>query len=238
MYAKLITNGAKTKRSQIMNSNLFKRSALTSLLVTALATPVWAQFVPHSTAPGPKRLQMEKADNSGTVNTDITFIADRLAILNHIGAYGFLFDEGRIDDWFALFSDDVSFENTTPTLGTVIVKGKKAFREMVSERYGPKDVIPVRRHTMGNIHVASQTPTTAKVRTYMLISTVPAADKLNILTTGTYNASMEKRNGKWLITRWYIEADAPLAPSKLPEGFGDAVKYTPDPRSPAQPTKK
>ena len=220
-----------------MYSNLITKGALTSLLVTVLAAPAWAQadkFVPHSTAPGPKRLQMEKADNSGTPNTDIQFIADRLAILNHISAYAFLFDEGRLDDWFALFSDDVSFENTTPTLGTVIVKGKKAFREMVSERYGPKEVIPVRRHTMGNIHVASQTPTTAKARTYMLISTVPAADKLNILTTGTYNATLEKRNGKWLITRWYIEADAPLAPSKLPQGYPESeLKYIPDPRTPA-----
>jgi hypothetical protein len=196
-----------------MYSNLITRGALTSLLVTVLASPASAaqadKFEPHSTVPGPKRLQMEKADNSGTVKADIQFIADRLAILNHIGAYAFLFDEGRLDDWFALFSHDVSFENTTPTLGTVIVKGKKAFRERVSQRYGPKEVIPVRRHTMGNIHVASQTATTAKARTYMLISTVPAADKLNILTTGTYNASLEKRNGKWLITRWYIEADAP-----------------------------
>jgi hypothetical protein len=220
-----------------MYSNLITRGALASLLVTALAAPAWAQadkFVPHSTAPGPKRLQMEKADNSGTVNTDITFIADRLTILNHVSAYAFLFDEGRIEDWLALFSDDVTFENTTPTLGTVIIHGKKAFKEMVSERYGPKEIIPVRRHTMGNIHVASQTPTTAKVRTYMLISTVPAADKLNILTTGTYNGTLEKRGGKWTITRWYIEADAPLAPSKLPQGYPESeLKYIPDPRAPA-----
>ena len=92
---------------------------------------------------------------------------------------------------------------------------------------------------MGNIHVASQTATTAKVRTYMLISTVPAADKLNILTTGTYNGSLEKRNGKWTITRWYIEADAPLAPSKLPQGYPESeLKYIPDPRTPAPTPKK
>ena len=93
-----------------------------------LAAPAWAQadkFVPHSTAPGPKRLQMEKADNLGTVNTDITFIADRLAILNHVSAYSYLIDEGRWEDWFALFSDDVTFENTTPTLGTVIIQAKR-----------------------------------------------------------------------------------------------------------------
>ena len=223
-----------------MYSNLITRGALASLLVTVLAAPAWAQdgkFVPHKNAPGPARLEVEKADNSGTVNADITFIADRLAILNHVGAYAYLIDEGRWDDWFALFSDDVSFETTVPTLGTIILKGQKPFRAFVDERYikPGKTATAVRRHTQGNIHVASQTATAAKVRTYMLISSVPASDKLNVVTTGTYNANLEKRNGKWTITRWYIETDAPLAPSKMPEGFSaDEIKFIPDPRAKAE----
>jgi acetoacetate decarboxylase len=189
-------------------------------------------FVPHKNVPGPARLDMALADNSGKVNTDPTFIADRQAIINHVMAYAYLIDEARWDDWFALFSDDIVFENSTPELGTVLIKGMKAFKDLVNSRY----IIPgktskgVRRHTQGNVHVAEQTATTAKVRTYMLISSVPAADHLHVLTTGTYNANLEKRNGKWTITRWYIEADAPLSPSKLPEGFSEnEFKWIPDP---------
>jgi acetoacetate decarboxylase len=218
-----------------VSTNLVTRGALTCLLVTAIATPAWAQaekFVPHKTAPGPARLDVEKADNSGTVNANIQFIADRLAIQNHLMAYAYLIDEGRWEDWYALFADDFVFETTVPDLGTVIIRGKKAFKPFIEERY----VIPgrtskgVRRHTMGNIHVASQTATTAKARAYMLISNVPAADHLQTLTTGTYNASLEKRDGKWTITRWYIETDAPVSPSKLPEGFSEAeLKAIPDP---------
>lgn len=189
-------------------------------------------FVPHKNVPGPPRLDMAVADNSGTVNTDVQFIADRQAIINHVMAYSYLIDEGRWDEWFQLFSDDVAFENSTPELGTVLIKGKAAFKDLVNTRY----VIPgknskgVRRHTQGNVHVAEQTPTTAKVRTYMIISSVPAADHLHILTTGTYNANLEKRDGKWTITRWYIEVDAPLSPSKLPEGFPESeFKWIPDP---------
>src|ERR1700720_295206 len=139
-------------------------------------------FVPHKNVPGPARLDMELADNSGKVNSDPMFIADRLAIINHVMAYSYLIDEGRWDDWFALFSDDIVFENTSPELGTLILKGMKAFKELVQHRY----IIPgknskgVRRHTQGNVHVAEQTATTAKVRTYMLISSVPAADKLHV----------------------------------------------------------
>ena len=40
-----------------------------------------------------------------------------------------------------------------------------------------------RRHTMGHIDVARQSPTSAKARSYMLISNVPAAVALNPLTT-------------------------------------------------------
>jgi hypothetical protein len=199
-----------------MYASLIKRGSLTCLLVTALAAPAWAQadkFVPHKAVPGPSRLEMEKADNSGAVNTNIQFIADRLAIVNHITAYAYLIDEGRWEDWFSLFADDIVFESTVPDLGTVIVHGQKAFRAVIDERYiiPGKNTKSVRRHTMGNVHVVSQTATTAKARSYMLISNVPAADKLQTLTTGTYNADLEKRGGKWTITRWYIETDAPVS---------------------------
>lgn len=190
------------------------------------------KFVPHKNVPGPPRQQMEKADNTGKVNKDIQFIADRQAIVNTVTAYSYLIDEGRWDDWFALFSDDIEFQNTTPELGTVVTQGKKAFKQIAEDRYilPGKTSTAVRRHTQGNVHVVEQTPTTAKVRTYMLISNVPAGDKLHILTTGTYNATLEKRNDRWVITRWYIEADAPLSPSKLPEGFSESeFKWIPDP---------
>jgi hypothetical protein len=136
--------------------------------------------------PGPTRLESDPAaDNSGSVNSDPMFIADRLAITNLMTAYAYLIDEGRWDEWFKLFAPDAVVEVTTPTLGTVMVKGD-AFREFVNQRY----IIPsagstaVRRHTMGNIHVAEQTPTTAKVRAYLFISAVPNADKLNCPSSG------------------------------------------------------
>jgi acetoacetate decarboxylase len=190
------------------------------------------KFVVHKNAPGPPRQHVEKADNSGKVNTDPQFIADRQAIINTITAYSYLIDEGRWNDWYSLFSDDIEFATTVPELGTVTVHGKKAFVAMAEERYVKpgKTSTAVRRHTQGNVHVVDQTPTTAKVRTYMLISNVPAGDKLQLLTTGTYNANLEKRNGRWVITRWYIECDAPLAPNKMPEGFSESeLKWIGDP---------
>jgi hypothetical protein len=52
-----------------------------------------------------------------------------------------------------------------------------------------------------------------------------------MLTTGTYNANMEKRKGAWVITRWYIESDAQLAPSPMPTNVpAGAVTLIPDTR--------
>ncbi len=166
---------------------------------------------------------MEESDYSDKVNTDPGFIADRQAIVNHVTAYAYLLDEGRWGQWFDLFTDDVVFETTTPCFGTIIAQGKAAFpgrgRSALSGP-GSKKNTTVRRHTMGNIHVARQTRDSADVRTYMLISTAPEPGKgaFQVLTSGTYNASLKKIDGRWKITRWYIEVDAPPQGLRHAEG--------------------
>ncbi len=166
----------------------------------------------------PKRLPMMQADNSGKPLTSWEAVADRQAIVNHVTAYSFLIDEGRWDEWYALFSEDILFETTAPCFGTIRVKGKKAFENFVNVRFrgpGSETNRVAHRHTMGNVHVAEQTDTTAQVRTYLLISNAFPDGKFQVFTSGTYNASLRKRNGAWTITRWYIETDAPVPPSKV-----------------------
>ncbi len=185
--------------------------------------------------PGPKKLTMVEADYSGEVHNNLQYIADRQAIINVVTAYSYLFDEQRFDEWFKLFTDDVSFETTTPCFGTIIAKGKQAFKGVVDMRYrgpGSEKVKTMRRHTMGNIHVAKQTKNNAEVRTYLFISAASPDGKMKILTSGTYNATLVKRNGKWKISRWYIEIDAPLKSSPLPKDtkFSKAIQFIPDTR--------
>ncbi len=185
--------------------------------------------------PGPKKLAMTEADYSGTVHTDPQYIADRQAIVNLVNAYSYLFDEQRFDEWFDLFTDDVSFETTTPCFGTIIAKGKAAFKGVVDMRYrgpGSDKVKTMRRHTMGNVHVAKQTKNSAEVRTYLFISAASPDGALKMLTSGTYNATLVKRNGKWKISRWYIEVDSPLRSSPLPQDtkLSKAIQFIPDNR--------
>jgi len=184
----------------------------------------------------PERLPMMQADYSGVPpKADAKFLADRFAIMNTVTAYSYLIDEGRWPEWFALFSDDVLFESTVPCFGTIRAKGKEAFKKFSDMRYrgpGSEKNRTVRRHFMGNLHIAEQTETTAEVRTYMQISAAPPADqggKYTPLTSGTYNASLEKRDGKWVITRWYIEVDSPVNASAIPEGLSSKeLQFIPD----------
>jgi 3-phenylpropionate/cinnamic acid dioxygenase small subunit len=179
----------------------------------------------------PKRLPMVQADNSGKPLTGKRAIADRQAIINQVTAYSFLIDEGRWDAWYDLFSEDILFETTAPCFGTIRVKGKEAFKRFVDIRFkgpGSETNRVAHRHTMGNVHVAAQTDTTAEVRTYMLISNAFPDGKFQVFTSGTYNASLRKRNGAWTITRWYIETDAPVPPSKVDI---PGVEFIPDEES-------
>ena len=193
-----------------MWANLITRVALPFAIVAGLAILAWVErdmFISRKSATEPTQHDVAKAVGAGATNTHILLSTDRLAIINHVLAYGHLIDEARWEDWYALFSDDVSFEIAAPTSGTLVIKGKKPLREYVEDRFikNAASYAALRRHTMGNIQVASQTEMTARVRSYLQISGVAAADQWSVFTTGTYNADLERRGGKWIITRWSME---------------------------------
>jgi 3-phenylpropionate/cinnamic acid dioxygenase small subunit len=200
----------------------------------------WEKLTDFQKRLEPRRLNMMEANYSGQViPADPQFLADRLTIINHVTAYSFLIDEGRWDQWFALFSDDILFETTTPGFGTVRVKGMKAFRKFIDVRFrgpGSEKNKVAHRHTMGNVHVVEQTAKTAEVRTYLLISNAFPDGHFEVFTSGTYNASLEKRDGKWTITRWYIEVDATAPPSEIPQIPG--IEFIPDNRPQTTDTKE
>ena len=179
----------------------------------------------------PEKMPMVQADNSGKPLTDMTMIADRQAAMNQVTAYSFLIDEDRWEEWFALYSDDIIFETTTPCFGTIITTGKKAFRKFIDVRFrgpGSEKKNFAHRHTMGNMHVAYQDKERIEIRTYMLISDAFPVGKFNLFTSGTYNATLKKIDGRWLITRWYIEVDGTVPKSSIPKMEG--IKYISDNR--------
>jgi len=196
-----------------------------------LNDPLWEKPTALQKRLPPEKMPMVQADNSGKPLTDLTMIADRQAIINQVTAYSYLIDEDRWEEWFALFSDDIVFETTTPCFGTIRTVGKKAFRKFVDVRFrgpGSENKNFAHRHTMGNVHVAYQDKKRAEVRTYMLISDAFPDGKFHVFTSGTYNATLKKRDGRWIITRWYIEVDGTVPKSTIPKMKG--IEYIPDNR--------
>jgi 3-phenylpropionate/cinnamic acid dioxygenase small subunit len=194
-----------------MWANLITRVALPVSIIAGLAILAWVErdmFVSRQSANEPTQHDVAKAVGSGTKNTHILLSTDRLAIISHITAYGHLIDEARWEDWYGLFSDDVSFEIAAPISGTRVIKGKKALRDYVEDRFikNASSYAALRRHTMGGIQVVSQAEMSAHVRSYLQVSGVAAADQWSVFTAGPYNADLERRGGKWIITRWSMEA--------------------------------
>ena len=121
----------------------------------------------------PPRLYMAMPDSSGVVNNDTQFIADRLAILNHMSAYSYLLDERHMEGWYDLFSDDIEAHWTIPSVGTAFVHGMENWRSFCDERFrgpGSTNAVWLRRHIQSNVHIVNQTESTCEARIYMTIS--------------------------------------------------------------------
>ena len=218
-----------SKKQQFLSKFVTPLALAGTVAFSASSAMAWEPTLSQKGLPGMGKHAMVEADYSGKVNTDIQFLADRLAIVNLVTSYSYLIDEGRWDQWFAMFSEDISCEFTVPCFGNSVVTGKPAFKAFANERYPVnKPSTTMRRHFMGNVHVAEQTATTAEVRTFMLITKAKPDGTFTPATSGTYNARVEKRYGNWLVTRWYIEVDAPVRVSEMPKGQEGAITFIPD----------
>jgi 3-phenylpropionate/cinnamic acid dioxygenase small subunit len=199
-----------------MWANLITRGALPFAVVAGLATLALVErdmFVSRKSATESAPGYVAKSGSSGATHTHVLLSTDRLAIISRIVSYGHLIDEARWEDWYGLFSDDVSFEIAAPTSGTLVIRGKKALKDYVENRFikNAASYAALRRHAMGNVQVVSQTEMTARVRSSLHISNASDADQWSVFTTGTYNADLERRSGKWIITRWSMETRPTMA---------------------------
>jgi 3-phenylpropionate/cinnamic acid dioxygenase small subunit len=217
------------KKQQFLSKLVTPLALASAVAFSASSAMAWEPTLAQKGLPGLGKHTMVEGDYSGKVNTNVQFIADRQAIVNLVTSYSYLIDEGRWDQWFSMFADDVSFETTVPCFGNLVATGKPAMKAFVNERYPVnKPSTTMRRHYMGNVHVAEQTATTAEVRTFMLIAKATPDGTFTPATSGTYNARLAKRDGSWTITRWYIEVDTPVRVSEIPKGQEGAITFIPD----------
>lgn len=133
-------------------------------------------------------------------------VADRLAIINLFGAYAYTYDQDRLDDFRALFTESPELvllhDNRELSADIDAVMGLLTARKSAFRAEGNK-----RRHALNSFWFTSQSADEATGHCYVQVFAIrqggrPAAD-----LTGCYDFTVVKQQGGWRISRWVVTAD-------------------------------
>jgi SnoaL-like protein len=139
----------------------------------------------------------------GRTDFDVT---DRLAIINLFGAYAHTYDENRLDDFRALFTESpqlvLRHEGRPLSADIDTVMGLLAARK---QRFKAEN--NQRRHALNSFWFSGQSDTEATGHCYVQVFAVkdggaPAPD-----VTGRYEFTAVKRDGAWRFSRWVVVID-------------------------------
>jgi hypothetical protein len=139
----------------------------------------------------------------GSVDFDV---ADRLAIINLFGAYAHTYDENRLDEFRALFTEaprlgllheGSELSQDIDTVMSLLAMRKAKFKAENNQR----------RHALNSFWFSSQGPAEATGRCYVQVFAIkdggpPAPD-----LTGCYEFTAVKQDGVWRLDRWVVAMD-------------------------------
>ena len=157
-----------------------------------------------------KNKKNKKIEWSG-VPGDANFnIADRIAILDVINAYGVYWDENNLKGFFNLFLDD-AVRITTDKNGNEkkITKSEEEKIAIERQTFFKKNSMQ-RRHMMHNTHFIKQTENYARVIQYMTLINTTESEKSNIVSPIIYDFEFYKINDIWKISKRKINLDYKL----------------------------
>ena len=157
-----------------------------------------------------KNKKNKKIEWSGVPGDTNFNIADRIAILDVINAYGVYWDENNLKGFFNLFLDD-AVRITTDKNGNEkkITKSEEEKIAIERQTFFKKNSMQ-RRHMMHNTHFIKQTENYARVIQYMTLLNTTAGKKSNIVSPIIYDFELKKINGIWKISKRKINLDYKL----------------------------
>ncbi|MGB9227575.1 nuclear transport factor 2 family protein [Mycobacterium sp.] len=132
--------------------------------------------------------------------------ADRLAIINLLGAYAHTYDEDRLDEFRALFTDSPELvlwngggdmSSDIETVMRLLGRRKAAFKAENNQR----------RHALNSIWFTGQTATEATGRCYFQVFAIRDGGAPLAEITGCYEFTAVKQDGVWRFGRWVLKAD-------------------------------
>ncbi len=135
--------------------------------------------------------------------------ADRLEILNVLSRYAWSYDERQLDSLGSVFTEDAvwwgsvkgDFEIAPIETRGGIVDWLRGHMDSQSDQ---------RRHNIINVVVTEQTSDTARVLSYLLLTSA-TDDGVKVVTTGVYDTELVKDDsGVWRISRFFGGFDFPF----------------------------
>ena len=157
-----------------------------------------------------KNKKNKKIEWSGVPGDTNFNIADRIAILDVINAYGVYWDENNLKGFFNLFLDD-AVRITTDKNGNEkkITKSEEEKIAIERQTFFKKNSMQ-RRHMMHNTHFIKQTENYARVIQYMTLLNTTESEKSNIVSPIIYDFEFYKINDIWKISKRKINLDYKL----------------------------
>ena len=140
---------------------------------------------------------------AGSVTFDV---ADRLAIINVFGAYAYTYDQDRLDDFRALFTESPELvllhegrelSADIETVMTLLRARKAAFNADHNRR----------RHALNSFWFTSQDATQATGHCYVQVFAIREGGAPSPDLTACYDFTAVKQHGAWRLSRWVVGVD-------------------------------
>ena len=134
--------------------------------------------------------------------------ADHAEVMGVIAAYGRYYDDDRIDDFMGLIAEDAVYYPNWPGVAPDEVSGHETLRGFFGGARAHARSNGVQpRHYATNVILARATATSAGASVSMLYAESQAGGAVAVKMVGQYDYQLEKRAGRWLITRWSMRYD-------------------------------
>jgi hypothetical protein len=132
--------------------------------------------------------------------------ADRLAIINLLGAYAHTYDENRLDDFRGLFTEAPELELV---LDGRVVSGdiERVMGLLAARKAAFQSENNQRRHALDSCWFTSQNTGEATGHCYVQVFGIRDGGAPTPELTGRYDFTAVKQHGVWRFSRWILSID-------------------------------